>query len=129
MDTAEKAIRDAEKILPGVAGSDTEEDSRWQAIIRVAEFAESNPEELWAFARHWGSSSDKDLRTGIATCLLEHLLEYHFEDLFPRVESAAKQDAMFADTFMRCWQSGMSAEPANAALFDALKTEIVSRAS
>jgi hypothetical protein len=90
----------------------------------VAEFVETDPEPLWAFARRWGSSPDPDLRQGISSCLLEHLLQFHFTLIFPRVAVLARKDPLFADTFLGCWVFGQTEEPANRAQFDALKTEL-----
>ncbi len=72
---ASQAIRYANSILPGVPAPEGEEDPRWQAIIDVGEFIQSDPEEVWTFLSRWGAHSDPDLRTAIAACLLEHLLE------------------------------------------------------
>jgi hypothetical protein len=124
MFTARDAIEEAESILAGPAGPDEGEDPRWQAVIRVAEFAETEPDQLWAFARKWGSSPDPDLRQAVATCLLEHLLEFHFAYLFPKVAAAARQDPLFADTFLGCWEFGQTGEPENAAQFRALMAEL-----
>jgi hypothetical protein len=71
--TVDEAIATAESILPGQAAADGEIDDRWQAIIAVAEFIETEPEAVWLFARKWGSHADDDLRMAISTCVLEHL--------------------------------------------------------
>ena len=75
--TVEDAISSAESILPGHAAPDGEVDDRWQAIIAVAEFIETEPEAVWSFAEKWGGHPDDDLRMAITTCVLEHLLEHH----------------------------------------------------
>ena len=124
MNPVDQAIQEAERILPGKAAPDGESDPRWQAIIRVAQFVDSHPEELWAFARRWGASSDEDLRQAIATCVLEHLLEHHFVSLFPRVANAARADGAMAATTLACWKFGQTAEASNAAQFDALVAEL-----
>ena len=124
MTNVHQTIQEAERLLPGVAAADGENDPRWQAVIRVAEFVESHPQELWAFARRWGSSSDDDLRQAIATCLLEHLLEYHFDALFPRVADAARTDPVFAATTLACWKFGQAEEGENAIRLDALRAEL-----
>ncbi|HLJ97530.1 MAG TPA: hypothetical protein VKU02_30500 [Gemmataceae bacterium] len=83
-----RAIREANTLLPGEpveAGSDP----RWQAIIAVGEFIESEPEEVWQFIRRWGGHPQEDLRSAVATVLLEHLLEQHFAGYFSRVEQIA----------------------------------------
>ena len=69
-------------------------------------------------------SEEKDVRAAIATCLLEDLLQYHFDLIFPLVESAAKSNELFAKTTAMCWKFGEAAEPIRAARFDALCAEI-----
>ena len=83
--TVQEAIAQAEAILPGRAAPEGEIDPRWQAVIAVAEFIESDPEAVWSFVRQWDCSADQDLRMAIATCALEHLLEYHFDLFIDRV--------------------------------------------
>jgi len=100
--TVDQAIRNAERVLPGEA-VDEGTDPRWQAIISIGEFSEAEPEAVWGFIRRWAPHSDSDLRDAIATCLLEHLLEHHFESYFPRVEIEARSDPRFGDCFSRCW--------------------------
>ena len=120
----DSAIRDAEWRLPGEPAPDGEPDPRWQAIIEVAEFIETDPEAVWSFANRWGRSEEPDLRTAIATCVLEHLLEHHFALIFPRVERAVVESAEFADCFSRTWAQGQAELPQNRARFDALKASL-----
>jgi hypothetical protein len=87
--TVDQAIARAEAILPGSAAAEGDIDPRWQAIIAVGECIEDDPEPIWPFVRRWGSTEDEDLRMAIATCLLEHLLEHHFDRFISRVEEAA----------------------------------------
>jgi len=122
--TVQEAIEAAEQLLPGHAAPDGVKDPRWQAIIEVGMFSEQEPEAIWPFVLKWGSNEDEDLRTAIATCLLEHLLEHHFDLIFPRIESAAKSDPRFARTTLLCWKFGEAEEPANVARFDRLRSEI-----
>ena len=77
--------------------------SAWQAVIEVGRFIESDPEPVWQFVRQWGNCPQEDVAAAIACCLLEHLLEHHFDLIFPRVEKAAKEDPLFACTLSRCW--------------------------
>lgn len=114
------AIRKAEKLLPGTAAPEGEEDARWQAILVVGEFLRSDPEPVWRFIRRWGSHRDADLRAAVGTCLLEHLLEQHFDAFFPRVERAVGESKRFAEMFSACWKSGQSEQPGRAERFDAL---------
>jgi len=116
---ATEAIREAEALLPGVP-VDAGQDPRWQAIIAVGEFIESEPEAVWEFTRRWGCHPQEDLRDAIATWLLEPLLEHHFAAYFPQVEQLALAAPLFADTFRRCWQFGQALEPGDAERFTAL---------
>ncbi len=98
--------------------------TRWQGAIALGEFAESDPEAIWPLVEKWGSSADEDIRTAIATCVLEHILEHHFEPFFTRAARLIRGgSAEFADTFWRCWRSGKANEPANASRFDLLENE------
>ena len=115
-------IRDAEAILPGTPAPEGSDDPRWQGIIAIGEYIETHPEEIWPFVARWGTSTQPDLRDAIATCLLEHLMEHHFEVIFPRVEQLSKTDRMFADTFLRCWKLGQAELSENAKRFDRLRS-------
>jgi len=117
------AIASAERILPGEAAPEDTRDPRWQAIIAVGHFIQEEPDAIWSFILRWGSSPDEDLRTAVATCLLEHLLEYHFTRFFPQVEEVVRSNPMLADTFSRCWKLGQAKEEDNAKRFDGLQAE------
>jgi len=123
-DTVHKAIDAAEHILPGCVAPDGEEDPRWQAIIKIGNFVEEEPEAIWPFVLKWGSHEDEDLRAAVATCLLEHLLEYHFDLIFPRVEAAARANERFGMTIAQCWKLGAASESTRAERFDKLTREI-----
>ena len=110
-------------MLAGERAPEGEDVPRWQALIRIGEFIESDPEPVWAFVRRWGSVEDEDLRGGVASCLLEHLLECHFEAMMPRVEAAVRSDPVFARCFLMCWSFGQTEEPRNRARFEALLAE------
>ena len=120
--TVEEAITAAERILPGIAADAGAIDPRWQAILAIGNFIEDHPNEVWNFAAKWGCVSDDDLRAAVATCLVEHLLEHHFDRVFPMVEKLAIKDPRFAETFLSCWDYGQSEQPANAARLRRLRT-------
>lgn len=124
MKRVERAIKNAEKLLPGKPTSDDKLDPRWQAIIKVGEYIETNPEEVWIFIRKWATHPNEDLRMAIATCLLEHLLQYHFNEYFPKVRVACQQSRRFAWTFSMCDQFGQTESPDNFMAFNELKHEI-----
>ncbi len=126
--SVQETIQEAERLLPGVAAPDGEVDPRWQAIIHVGYFIQTNPDEVWQFIARWGAHDDKDLRTAIATCLLEHLLGERFEEYFPKVQAAARDSALFADMFTRCWKLGEAEQPDNAQLWESLVTDCLGRA-
>ena len=115
------SINAADALLPGSPSPDGENDPRWQAIIAVSQHVDSEPEEVWRFVLRWGGNPQEDLRDAVATCLLEHLLDRHFDLVFPLVEEAALTDTLFADTFLRCWAFGQSQSSTNAARIEALK--------
>jgi hypothetical protein len=109
----ERAIAHAETLLPGSPAAEGEVDRRWQAIIRVGEFIESEPEAVWAFVVRWGKHAQTDLRMAVATCLLEHLLDAHFEMMLPRVREAAMGSVRFAKTLEACWSFGRAGAVGN----------------
>lgn len=118
------AIAAAERILPGRAAREGRLDPRWQAIIRVGDFNERAPRAVWMFIAKWGCSPDQDLRAAIGTCLLEHHLEYHFEQYIDRVEELALRDDHFADTVDLCWEFGRTELAENRRRFRALKRKL-----
>jgi hypothetical protein len=122
--TLSQAIRKAERILSGNGVREGQVDPRWQAIIDVSEHIQQHPEEVWRFTRKWGAHANADLRMAVATCLLEHLLEYHFERLFPLVTEACRQSRCFADTFSRCGEFGRTCSHQNVRRFRALKRQV-----
>ena len=118
--TVQEAIAQAEAILPGRAAFEGTTDVRWQAVIAVAEFIDTDPEAVWPFILRWGSSEDGDLRMAIATCALEHLLEHHFDAFISRVEATACENHLFAETVTSCWRFGQSEQPDRAARLERL---------
>lgn len=118
-----EAIRKAEALLPGEP-VDEGMDPRWQAIIEVSEFIETEPEAIWEFVEAWGGHPQDDLRAAIATCLLEHLLGEHFDAIFPRAEQRALADPLFARMFLMCWKFGQTEQPGFEERFDALRDQL-----
>ena len=100
-------------------------DPRWQAIMRIEDHIEQHPEEVWRFTRKWGAHANADLRTAVATCLLERLLEHHFSRIFPLVCEASRQSARFADTLSSCWALGQARKPQNLKRRRALMNEVI----
>jgi hypothetical protein len=98
--TVLEAIEAAERVLPGEAAPEDGPDPRWQGIIAVGMFLDKEPESIWEFIEHWGVYPDDDLRMAIATVLLEHLLEMHFESFFPRVQQLVRANGLFNPDFV-----------------------------
>jgi hypothetical protein len=59
---------------------DPDNGCRWQALIVIGEALRTSPEDVWSVIRAHGGSQDSDLRTGVATVLLKHLLKEHFKE-------------------------------------------------
>ena len=100
------------------------ERTRWQAAIALGELAESDPECVWTLVVRHGSRRHADTRMAIATCVLEHLLEYHFDAFFPRIADVTRQNRWFRDTFGLCWRMGQAELPRNARRWRRLEREL-----
>jgi len=122
--TVQEAISRAEAVLQDCAGPEAENDPRWQALIQIADFIESDPLPVWSCIQTWGCSKDPDLRMAVATCLLEHLLEHHFDQFISQVEETAMRDTRFADTVTLCWKFGQAEEPTRVARLERLQTAL-----
>ncbi len=108
----------------GSASSDT----RWQGAILVGEFCESHPDLVWPGVARWGCSRRADTRMAVATCILEHLLEYHFSPFFDRVAAAVRAgDSLLGDTLSSCWLFGQSELPTNKRRFHAFTRKLTTR--
>jgi hypothetical protein len=122
-----RAIARAEAILPGREGRAGKRDPRWQAIIRVGAFIESHPQEVCDFAMRWARRRGRDLQSAIHCCLIEHLLEHHFDVVLPRMRQAAMENARVAEHFIeyRPWfKFGQAELPKNAARLKRLASEL-----
>jgi hypothetical protein len=123
----QRAIARAERVLPG---RETKRGvcPRWQAIIAVGEFIESDPIPVSEFALKWARRRGRDLGTAIHCCLIEHLLEHHFELVFPRMRKAARESARVADLFIDLWKSpfvfGQATQPDNLKRLRRLSSEL-----
>jgi hypothetical protein len=85
---------------------DADNNCRWQALILVGAGVEREPDLVWEVVATEGGSRDSDMRAGVATVLLEHLLDAHFDVYFPKVrERVLSGDERFADMANLCWLS------------------------
>ena len=99
----EKGLRTAYFDLARKMVEDTTNNCRWQALIVIGEFIETDPEAVWPVVCRYGVSEDDDMRAGVATVLLEHLLEHHQDSYAEEVERLSAESPLFADTRDRCW--------------------------
>jgi len=90
------------------------EHTRWQAAIALGEIAVSDPDSVWPLVVRHGSRRHKDVRTAIGVCVLEEILEAHFDSFFPRVSATVRGDHLFRDTFSYCYKTGQAKLPRNA---------------
>ena len=122
-----RAIAEAEQILPGRAVK-SGVDPRWQAIIAVGEFIESDPVSVCDFALKWARRRGRDLQAAIHCCLIEHLLEDHFDLVMPRMRDAALKNARVAEQFIGVWKSpfvlGQAKRPACVRRLEQLDLEL-----
>lgn len=123
----QRAIARAEGVLPG---RETKRGvcPRWQAIIAVGGFIGSDPIPVCDFALKWARRRGRDLGTAIHCCLIEHLLEHHFDLVFPRMRSVARESARVADLFIDLWESpflfGQATTPENRKRLRRLSSEL-----
>ena len=103
--------------------------ARWQAAIALGDFAVSDPERIWSLVVKHGSRGHADVRMAIATCVLEHILEHHFDAFFPRLSVTARSSRWFHDTFSACWPMGQAQLPRNASRWRRLKRQKGERAA
>jgi hypothetical protein len=102
-----------------------DENKRWQAAIKLGELSESRPAIIWPLVVKYGSHRNSDVRMAIATCVLEHILEYHFTPYFRKVKKIVSSgNQKFADTVKSCWKFGESELPANSRKLDRLIEQI-----
>ena len=118
--TLEDKIQYADTLLPGESAPEGESNPRWEAMLEIADHLEDEPEPIWYFIKKWGVHEHKDTRMGIACCILEDLIGYHFDQYFPRVEELVKQNRNFFETVHCCYKTGQSKIPENSARLDKL---------
>lgn len=93
----------------------------WEAAEILGEYAENNPWIIWPLTIKYASSLNSEVRQAIATCVLEHILEYHFDQFFDEIERAIKGgDLLLRDTLSGCWKFGKSKLPHNRDRWDIL---------
>ncbi len=105
--------------------SSLNEKVRWDAAIAAGELIAVRPLVVWSIVKKYGSIDDPDLRTAVATCILEHLLEHHFDDFFPLLKTEIESgNHLLGETFSECWKFGQSELPQNSIQWDELQKKI-----
>jgi hypothetical protein len=82
---------------------DSNNNCRWQSLIVIGEYLNEYPEDIFHIIIKYGSSKDEDMRTAIATILLEHLLEKNFRKHFNLYKKFSENDSYLLDTLSKCW--------------------------
>lgn len=97
--------------LARMAILDQDNDCRWQSLIVIGEFIENHPEDIWSIVLEHASNSDEDMKTALATILLEHLLEHHFDNFVPKLrrEIVDGKNLAVAKVLAKCWVFGNTA--------------------
>ena len=97
--TSNTDLRRAEQLL-----SSADSKARWDGAELLGEFAETAPDAVWPLIVRFGSSDDADVRTAIATCVLEHVFQYHFDRYFSEAERRVRAgNKPFANTVSSSW--------------------------
>lgn len=97
----------------------------WEGATLLGEFAATAPDAIWPMIVRFASSDDAEVRSAIAACVLEHVLEHHFERYFAQSQQLiAAGNQQFADTFSSCWAFGQTELPDNKRRFDTLTQQI-----
>jgi hypothetical protein len=119
-------LRDLEEIGRAFASNDEQE--RWSAAADLGEYVFDQPQQVWPLVLRFGSSEIEDARQAFATCVLEHLLEHHFDVFFPLLQSEIeKGNDNLADTFRLCWKLGQSLDPARLQQWEFLRSRLQRR--
>jgi hypothetical protein len=114
------AIAQAEALI-----ASGDEAKLWEGAALLGEFASAEPEAIWPIVLRFASSDDAEIRMAIACCVLEHILEHHFEPYFAESQRLiAAGNPQFAATFSSCWDFGQTEQPENKRRFNELVQHI-----
>ena len=83
--------------------NDSNNNCRWQSLIIVGEYLDKYSDEIFNIIIKYGKSKDEDMRTAIATVLLEHLLEKNFDKYFHLYKNVLKNNSYLLDTLSKSW--------------------------
>ena len=98
---------------------DISERVRWGTLTLLGDYAESNPAQLWPVVVKWNTPRSRDIRAGIACCILEHILSHHSSPYFQRAKRVIEDgNRRFGLTLAYCYKTGQSVKSKNAKRFD-----------
>ena len=79
------------------------------ALFLAGEFIRDHPRKVWPMMVKYGSRQSWLVRQMVAACLLEHLLEFHFDEYFPKIrEMVLGGDRGMAYTLSHCYIFGQA---------------------
>jgi hypothetical protein len=103
----QRGIRDGYLPLARSLVADPDNHCRWQALMVVGHFAERHASAVWPVVLEHGASEDEDMRSAVATMLLEPILKHHYDEYFPVLKAAVEAgNTHLTDTLRRCWLFG-----------------------
>jgi len=87
----------------------------WLAATVLSYFVEKYPAQLLRIIRSVAQDSSDDQRTALAKCILEHLMENHFDDVINMVSQETDAELRYAlvDILARCWPFGEAEKKSN----------------
>ncbi|MBI1225424.1 MAG: hypothetical protein GC192_09330 [Bacteroidetes bacterium] len=107
---------------------DKNNDCRWQALIVCSEFMERFSDEVWDIILNYGNSEDDDMRSAIATVLLEHYFENNLELKLHKLEDLERkvtydEYANLKKTLSMCWSTALAVKFPALVKYSAAKEE------
>ena len=91
--------------------SDVDSTCRWQSLIVIGDYIRGSPSKVWDVVCEHSHQADDDMLNALATLLLEHLLEHHFEATYARIEEGVGFDrSAMRSMLKRCWRFGQGDE-------------------
>lgn len=100
------------------AGDDSD---RWAAAAQLSEYVADHPDRIWPMVLRLASSQKDDVRQAVATNVLEHILEHHFDKFFPLIEADVQRgNENLRDSLRLCWKFGQSLDRSRSKRWDRL---------
>ncbi len=113
-------LKMADRLIP-----DRNNNLRWRALVLAGWYIDEFPSKVWPFVVKYGAVPNKDIRMGVACCLLEHVLQYHYDTYLPETEKLLFTDKNHIYTLRSCLCFG---EEELRQEFEHNKTDLIERA-